>query len=78
MKLANKLINTTNKEENQIIIKDFEKNRNILYETNDYNDWVIQPNSQSVDLIDTIKLILDFNKEIQLDDDLKKIITDAM
>ena len=39
---------------------------------------VIQPNSQSVDLIDTIKLILDFNKEIQLDDDLKKIITNAM
>ena len=78
IKLANKLINTTNKEENQIIIKDFEKNRNILYETNDYNDWVIQPNSQSVDLIDTIKLILDFNKEIQLDDDLKKIITNAM
>ena len=78
IKLANKLINTTSKEENQIIIKDIEKNRNILYETNDYNDWVIQPNSQSVDLIDTIKLILDFNKEIQLDDDLKKKITNAM
>ena len=68
----------TSKEENQIIIKDIEKSRNILYETNDYNDWVIQPNSQSVDLIDTIKLILDFNKEIQLDDYLKKIITNAM
>ena len=33
----------------------------------DFNDWVIQPNSQRIDLLDTIKLILDFNETIQLD-----------
>ena len=31
------------------------------------NDWVIQPNSQRIDLIDTYKLILKFNETIQLD-----------
>ena len=33
----------------------------------DFNDWVIQPNSQDINLLDTIKLILDFNETIQLD-----------
>ena len=27
----------------------------------DFNDWVIQPNSQRINLIDAINLILDFN-----------------
>ena len=26
----------------------------------DFNDWVIQPNSQRINLLDTIKLILNF------------------
>ena len=34
---------------------------------NDSNDWVIQPNSQSINLLDTIDLILNINKTIQLD-----------
>ena len=29
-------------------------------------DWVIQPNSQSINLLDTIELILNFNED-QLD-----------
>ena len=33
----------------------------------DLNDWVIQPNSQRINLLNTIKLILDFNEIIQLD-----------
>ena len=33
----------------------------------DFNDWVIQPNSQHISLPDTIKLIPDFNETIQLD-----------
>ena len=33
----------------------------------DFNDWVIQPNSQRISLPDTIKLIPDFNETIQLD-----------
>ena len=67
IKLADELINTTNKEENQIIVKNIEKSKDKLFEMNDFNDWVIQPNSQLIDLLDTIKLILDFNETIQLD-----------
>ena len=44
IKLADKLINTTNKEENQIIVKNIEKNKDKLFEMKDYsNEWVIQP-----------------------------------
>ena len=65
--LANKLINTTNKEENQIIVKNIEKNKDKLFEMKDYsNEWVVQPNSQRINLLDTIDLILDFNETIQL------------
>ena len=32
----------------------------------DFNDWVIQPNDQRINLLDTIKRILNFN-ENQLD-----------
>ena len=62
--LANKLINTTNKEENQIIVKNIEKNKNKLFETGEFGDWVIQPNSQRINLLYTIDLILDFNEEL--------------
>ena len=43
IKLADKLINTTNKEENQIIVKNINKNENKLLEKDNFNDWVIQP-----------------------------------
>ena len=68
--LANKLINTTNKEENQVIVNNIEKNIKKLYEedeTDPFNDYVIQPSDRCIDLNDTINLILDFNKTIQLD-----------
>ena len=64
--LANKLINTTNKEENQIIVNNINKNNDKRYEM-DPLDWVIQPNNQRINLIDANKLILDFNETIQLD-----------
>ena len=41
--LANKLINTTNKDENQIIVKNIEKNKDKLFEMDEFYDWVIQP-----------------------------------
>ena len=66
IKLADKLINTTNKEENQIIVNNINKNNDKLYEMDPFNDWLIQPNSQRIDLIGTIKLILDFNEKINL------------
>ena len=28
-----------------------------------YKDWMIQPNSQRINLLDTIKLILNFNED---------------
>ena len=61
--LANKLINTTKKEENQIIVKNIEKNKDKLFEMDEFNDWVIQPQKRS-DLKYTIDLILDFNEEL--------------
>ena len=65
--LANKLINTTNKEENQIIVNDIKKNKDKLYENDEKNNYVIQPSDLRINLIDTLNLILDFNKTIQLD-----------
>ena len=67
IELADKLINAINKEENQIIVKNILKSKEKLLEMNDFNDWVIQPSSQRINLLDTIKLILDFNETIQLD-----------
>ena len=63
--LANKLINTKNKEENQIIVNNINKNKEKLHEEDEtiYN-YVIQPSERRVDLIDAIKLILDFNETI--------------
>ena len=43
VKLANKLINTTNKEENQAIVKNINKNKDKLYKEDDFCDYVIQP-----------------------------------
>ena len=64
--LANKLINTTNKEKYQIIVNNINKNKNKLYKeekTRPYN-YVIQPSKRRADLIHAIKLILDFNETI--------------
>ena len=67
IKLTDKLINTKNKEENQIIVKNINKNKDKFLERDDFGDWVIQPNDQRINLLDTIKLILNFNETIQLD-----------
>ena len=70
--LANKLINTTNKEENQIVVENIKENKEKLYkvdETSLFNDYVIQPSNKRNNLKDVIDLILDFNEKIQLDGD---------
>ena len=64
IKLADKLINTTNKEENQILVKNILKNKDKLYEMDEFNDWVIQPSDQRINLKDSIDLILSFNEEL--------------
>ena len=66
-KLANKLINTIDKEGNQILVKNIEKNKDKLFEMDEFNEWVIQPSDQHINLKEIIDLILDFNKTIQLD-----------
>ena len=43
------------------------KSKDKLLEMDDFNDWMMQPNDQCINLLDTIKLILDFNETIQLD-----------
>ena len=62
--LANKLINTTNKEENQIIVKNTEKNKDKLFEMDEFYDFLIQPSNRRINLKDIIDLILDFNEEL--------------
>ena len=64
--LADKQVITTNKEENQIIINDFRKNKDKLYEQDDFYNFVIQPGDKHVDLLDAAKIILEFNETIQL------------
>ena len=66
IKLADKLINTINKEENQIIVKNIEKNKDKLFKEDEFRNFVIQAQQRS-DLKYTIDLILDFNETIQLD-----------
>ena len=61
--LANRLINTTNKEENQIIINNINENTEKRYEkdeTNRFYDDVIQPSDRRNSLIEAINLILVF------------------
>ena len=62
-KLAKKLIYTTNKEENQIIVENINKHKDKLYEMDSFYNWVIQPSNRRINLIDSIKLILDFSEE---------------
>ena len=65
--LADKLINTTNDEENKIIINDLKKNKDKIYEKDDFNNFIINPGYKRGDLIDATEVILDFNEIIQLD-----------
>ena len=63
IKLIDKLINTTSKEENQIIVNIINKN-NDKPEMDEFSNWVIKPNSQPINLLDAISLILNFNEAI--------------
>ena len=63
IKLADKLINTTNKEENQIIVNSINKNKGKPFKEDKSNDFLIQA-QQCSDLKYTIDLIIDFNEEL--------------
>ena len=62
--LANKLINTTNREENQIIVNNINEKKNFTKKMKQVflYDFVIQPNDRRISLIEAIDLILDFNE----------------
>ena len=64
IKLVDKLINTTNKEENQIIVKNINANKIKLDKQKSPSpyDWVIQPSYRCTNLIEAISLVLNFNK----------------
>ena len=66
IKLADKLISTSNKEKNQIIVNDINSYKNKLLERDELGDWVIKA-QQRFDLKYTIDLILNFNETIQVD-----------
>ena len=66
VELADKLINTTSKEDNQMLIDYIEIKRHKIFEQDKYSKPVIQPPHKRADLLDTIKVLLDFNKTIQL------------
>ena len=66
IKLVDKLINTANKAENQIIIKNIDANKKKLQErkkTKCYG-YVIHPTYRRINLMKAIKLIFDFNEEL--------------
>ena len=65
-KLANKLMNTTSKEENQIIVENINKNKDKIYEQK-RGDWVVQLSNRCINLKYAIDLVLNFNETIQLD-----------
>ena len=62
--LADKLINTKNKEENQMLINDIEINRDKIFEQ-EYGKYVIQSAHKRSDLLDAVKVIIKFNETIQ-------------
>ena len=61
VKLVSKLINTTSKEDNQVLIDLIETNKDKTFEYR----FVINPSHKRVDLLDTVKVILEFNETIQ-------------
>ena len=65
--LADKLLNTISKEENQIFINDVKKNKDKIYEQDDSSNYIIQPIYKRSDLNSAIDVILNFNEIIQLD-----------
>ena len=65
--LADKLLNTTSKEENQIFINDIKKNKDKIYEQDDSSNYIIQPIYKRSDLNSAINVILIFSEIIQLD-----------
>ena len=66
--LVDKLINTIDKEENQVIIDDIESNKDKTFEEEQYDKFVVQEAHKRGDLLDAIKFILEINELLTLDE----------
>ena len=64
--LVDKLINTIDKEENQIIVDDIKNNKDKIFGEYKFDKSVIK---QSGDLIDAVKIILEINELLASDED---------
>ena len=56
MNLADKLINITSKEENQVLIDLIETNKDKIFEQK-HGKFIIQPPHKRTDLLDTVEVI---------------------
>ena len=64
--MADKVINTTNNEENKIIIDDIKENRDTIYEQDYFGNNIIKPAYKHGDLLDAVKIILEFNEVLSI------------
>ena len=67
VKLADKLINITSKEENQMLVNDIEIKRDKIFEQDEFSKFVIKQAHKRGDLLDTVRVILRFNEVLSLD-----------
>ena len=65
VKLVDKLINTTSKEENEMLINNIKKNEDKIFEQVEFSKFVIKQAYKRRDLLDTVKIILEFSETIQ-------------
>ena len=65
VKLTDILINITKKEDNKMIIDHIKIKKKISFEQDEYGQYVIQPGHKRDDLLDTVKVIQQFNETIQ-------------
>ena len=61
LELVDKLINTRSKEKSQMLVNDIEINRDKIFERDKFSKYVIQPAHKRSDLLDAVKVILEFN-----------------
>ena len=64
VELVDKLINTTSKEENQMLINNIKENEDKIFEQDEFSKFVVQLAHKRRDLLDTVKVILQFSETI--------------
>ena len=65
VELADKVINTTSKKENQMLVNDIKINRDKIFKQDEFSKFVINQPHKRGDLLDDVKAILEFNETIQ-------------